>query len=87
MVLELRYFTAHGTPEAGASVRANWGTLMLMAIPWVALVAGLLQLFSGVAVWKYEAEFAGKSLLKRLGIGFAAVTTAVLATALATWLA
>lgn len=87
MVIELRYFTAHGTPEAGSSLRGNWGTLLLMAIPWVALVAGLLQLFSGVAVWKYEAEFSGKSLLKRLGIGFAVVTTAVLATGLAASLA
>ena len=87
MVVELRYFTAYGTPQAGNSMRGNWGILLLMAVPWIVLIAGLLQLFSGVAVWKYEAAFSAMSLPRRMGIGFAAVMTAVLATVLAAWLA
>jgi hypothetical protein len=83
MVVELRYFTVNNTPEATGGTRGNLGLMIMMGLPWIALITGLLQLFSGVYIHKYETVFATMTLWKRIGVGVAAIGLSILVTAMA----
>lgn len=87
MVLEFRYFAVNDLPDPSGSVRIGWSTLFLLGLPWLALVAGTIQVFSGVDIRDYAPVFAAKSLPQRLGIALGVIAVSMIATGLAVALA
>ena len=83
MVAELRYFIAEGTPEATSSVRSNLGILILMGLPWVAIVVGTLQIISGLTFNQHMVAFSAQSLMRRIALSVGVVIFSIAVTALA----
>lgn len=83
MVLELRYFIAEGTPEATASSYTNLGMLIMMGLPWVAIVAGTMQAASGLHFSAQVAAFDAQSLTRRIVLSVAVVGFSLAVSALA----
>lgn len=83
IVLEIRYFTSVGLPAATGSVWSNWGILLLIGLPWAAMVAGFLQIISGTSIRHFGPGFDAMTLRRRLGISIGAVALSVICAGLA----
>jgi hypothetical protein len=87
MIAEIRYFTAHGTPDATGGVYANIGILLLVALPWAAIAAGALQIVSGQMIHVYAPRFSAESAGRRFCISFGVIILLLAVSALAAKLA
>lgn len=83
IIAELRYFIASGTPEATGSVYGNLGKLILIGLPWVAIVAGTLQAVSGLTFNQHVAAFSAQSLARRIALSVGVVIFSLAITTLA----
>ena len=87
MAAEVRYFTAHGTPEATGSAYGNLGMLLVMSVPWVVFAGATLQCITGVDIRRYDEQFEGQTVLRKAGMAALIIALTVLATMLVAWLA
>ncbi len=83
LIAEFRYLDAAGVPAATGSLRGNWGTLILLGLPLVAIVAGLLQVISGVDIRDYPSAFAREATSRKIAVAAIAIAVAVSAVTLA----
>lgn len=87
MIAELRYFIAEGTPEATGSVYGNLGLLIMMGLPWVAIVAGTMQTVTGLTFNQQMVAFTAQSLARRITLSVGVITFSLAMTALAVGMA
>ncbi len=83
LIAEFLYLDRAGVPAATGSLRGNWGTLILLGLPLVIIVAGTLQAMSGVVIRDYLSAFANETPSKKIAVSAIAVAVAVSAVTLA----